>query len=162
VLIGFMGSGKTAVGQALARRLGRDFVDSDDLIVEEAGMPIAEIFAHEGEPGFRRRERGAVARALAGPGRVVALGGGAPMDEVSWRQIRRRGAVVALMVSDEERRRRVRDDGTRPLLARGEAALQALLRERHARYHEADLVIDTSDRTAEDVAAAIQGWLRTP
>ncbi len=155
-----MGSGKTAVGQALARRLGRDFVDSDDLVVEEAGMPIAEIFAREGEAGFRRRERNAVAQALAGPVRVVALGGGAPMDDGSWRQIRRRGAVVALTVSDKERRRRVRDAGTRPLLARGEAGLQALQRERRPRYQEADLVIDTSDRTVEEVAAAIESWLR--
>src|SRR5437588_6883468 len=77
VLTGFMGSGKSTVGPLLARRLGWDFVDADDVIEAEAGMPIAEIFARHGEAAFRAREHAAIARLAAQDSLVLALGGGA-------------------------------------------------------------------------------------
>ena len=80
VLTGFMGTGKTAVGREVAQRLGRRFVDTDDLVVEMASMPVAEIFERFGEMRFRALERDAIARACAMPGAVVATGGGAMMD----------------------------------------------------------------------------------
>src|SRR3954454_23971388 len=80
-LIGFMGSGKTTVGGLLAERLGWPFADLDDLIVRSAGLTVAEIFAREGEEGFRRRETEAVRAAAAGRRLVVATGGGAACRE---------------------------------------------------------------------------------
>lgn len=153
-----MGSGKTVVGRALGRRLGREVVDLDAVIAAEGG-PVAALFANEGEPAFRRRERQALAQVLARGGQVVSVGGGAPMAPENWRRIRQGNHVVALTASAEERRRRLRDDGTRPLLARGEAALLALEQQRRARYQEADLVVDTSHRTVEAVAQAIAAWI---
>jgi shikimate kinase len=81
------------------------------------------------------------------------------MAPENWRRIRRGNHVVALTASAEERRGRLRDDGTRPLLARGEAALRALERQRRTRYRQADLVLDTSYRTVEEVAEAIAVWV---
>jgi len=75
-LVGMMGAGKTEVGRRLAVRLGRPFVDSDAEVEVEAGATVAEIFAREGEAGFRRRERAAIER-VAGTSAVVSLGGGA-------------------------------------------------------------------------------------
>ena len=76
VLIGFMGSGKTTVGRELARRLQIPFVDLDSVIIEQAGMTIPEIFAREGEEGFRHRETQALESLYAVEGSVVATGGG--------------------------------------------------------------------------------------
>jgi len=80
-LIGFMGSGKTTVGRLLADRLGWAFADLDDLIVRSAGLTVAEIFAREGEEGFRRRETEAVRGAAGRQRSVVATGGGAACRE---------------------------------------------------------------------------------
>ncbi len=77
VLTGFMGSGKSTVGPLLARRLGWNFLDADDVIEAEAGMPITEIFARHGEASFRAREHDAIARLAAQDSLVLALGGGA-------------------------------------------------------------------------------------
>src|SRR5207302_1682709 len=80
-LVGFMGAGKTTVGQVLARRLNRAFEDLDDRIELREGRTVAEIFWHSGEPGFRRAERAALEQALQkarrGTAKVIALGGGA-------------------------------------------------------------------------------------
>jgi shikimate kinase len=161
VLIGFMGVGKTVVGQALARRLGTTFVDTDDLVVDAAGRSITEIFDHQGEATFRRLEREAVKSALSQGGGIVATGGGAPMDAGSWARMRNGNRVVTLTVTDEERRWRLREDSARPLRARGEAALRKLSRERAARYRGAHLVVDTSYRTVDEVVDAIETWLRS-
>jgi shikimate kinase len=81
VLTGFMGSGKSTVGPLLARRMGWRFVDADDVIEEEAGCTIPEIFLREGEAKFREREHASIARLAAEDGLVVALGGGAIEDD---------------------------------------------------------------------------------
>lgn len=92
-LVGMMGSGKTAVGTALARRLGVPFVDSDAAIVEAAQMTIAEIFERDGEAFFRAREAEVLARLMEGPPCVLSTGGGAylaprtapPYTPAGWR-----------------------------------------------------------------------------
>ena len=76
ILVGYRGSGKTTVGRLLAQRLDREFADADDRIEAAAGKTIAEIFAAEGEPGFRDREAAARAELCAGPPRIIATGGG--------------------------------------------------------------------------------------
>jgi len=77
VLVGFMGAGKTTVGHLLAGRLGLPFADSDQVIEQQAGRPVRQIFAEDGEPAFRALEHQVITGLLDGPDLVLALGGGA-------------------------------------------------------------------------------------
>ena len=153
VLVGFMGSGKTTTGRLLARHLGLRFTDTDDLVVERTGRPIAEVFADDGEQVFRDLEEAAVADALQQPAGVVSLGGGA----CGRRGTRARLAphtVVHLDVSFGESQRRTRGDTGRPMLARpGLADLHA---ERRAVFAELATVTVTVDgRAVDDVVRDI-------
>lgn len=153
VLIGFMGTGKTAVARCLASRLGRRFVDTDAMIEARCGRTIARIFADDGEAAFRGLEAAAVAEAGAMGGAVIATGGGVPLRAQNMRHLRRRGVIVALTASPRAILARVGAAGDRPLLgADPEAAVRRLLAERGAAYRDADLVIDTSGASAEEVA----------
>lgn len=160
VLIGLMGTGKSTVGRLLAQALGRQFVDTDVALAAEAGMSIPEIFAREGEDGFRRRETEAVRAAMAREGLVVATGGGAPLRPENRAQLRR-GLVVWLQAPAEVLLARALADGggaTRPLL-QGDAPLarlQALAEQRDPAYAEVShLQVATSGRTPEQVVAEI-------
>jgi shikimate kinase len=126
ILIGLMGAGKTTVGRRCAEQLQRAFVDTDDLIVAQAGATVAEIFAAEGEKAFRARERAAVADAVASPDPlVIACGGGSMVDAENRRAVRDAGFVVWLACTPTELAARVERDGTasRPLLADGPTAV---------------------------------------
>ena len=94
VLMGFMGTGKSEVGRRLAHRLGRAFVDTDQLVEERAGKRVAAIFADDGEAAFRSLERTAVAVAVARGGAVIAVGGGAVLDAENVRRLREAGVLV--------------------------------------------------------------------
>jgi shikimate kinase len=161
-LIGFMGSGKTTVGGLLAKRLGWSFADLDDLIVRSAGLTIAEIFARDGEEGFRRRETEAVRAAAAGRQSVVATGGGAACREENLAVMLASGRVVALAVSAAEAVRRAGTCSGRPLLdgsAEPLAAATALLSARQPFYARAHLQVETDGRTPEEAVSAIVGGL---
>ncbi len=138
-LVGMMGAGKSTVGKALARRLGRAFVDCDREIVERTGVPIATIFEIEGEAGFRRREAAMIAELCGRRGLVVATGGGAVIAEENRRLMRDSGTVVYLHAPLEHLHERTRRDVSRPLLAKGDrrATLASLLDARHPLYREA-------------------------
>lgn len=116
VLVGMMGSGKTAVGKALAARLGVAFLDSDAAIEEAAQASIAEIFARDGEAFFRDREAEVIARLLAGAPAVLSTGGGAFLAERNRAAIAARGVSVWLDVPLDQLWERVRHKETRPLL----------------------------------------------
>jgi shikimate kinase len=158
VLTGFMGTGKSTVGRALAMRLGWRFVDTDDLICEEAGNDIPGIFGREGEARFREREREAIASLAGGVSLVVATGGGALSDPGNVEALRSLGPLVQLRARPETILRRVGNGGDRPLLAaaRGRRArlerIRALLAERETTYASSDLAVDT-DRTDPAEAA---------
>ncbi|MFC7374387.1 shikimate kinase [Brachybacterium sp. GCM10030268] len=122
ILLGPMGAGKTSVGRELAARLDMQFADLDALIVEEAGRSIPEIFAADGEAGFRELEAGVLARALETHGGVLALGGGAVMTPASRDRLRG-GPVVLLEVDDETVARRLGRGAGRPMLT-GQDPLQ--------------------------------------
>ncbi|MER5861970.1 shikimate kinase [Kitasatospora sp. NPDC002040] len=116
VLIGPPGSGKTTIGRALAEYLGVGFRDTDADIERTAGCGIGQILEREGEAHFRVRERRAVHRALAEHRGVLALGGGAVLEESTQRLLRRR-TVVHLAVAPEQLAARIGSAATRPLLA---------------------------------------------
>lgn len=153
VLVGPPGSGKSTVGQLLAQRLGVELRDTDADIVAATGQDVAEIFVDRGEAAFRALEREVVRTALGEHGGVLALGGGAVLDE-GTRRLLHGHRVVFLDVGLADAARRVGLGTSRPLLlgnVRGR--LKALLDQRHPLYREvATLTVDTSDRTPEDVA----------
>jgi len=169
-LVGLMGAGKSAVGRALAERLGAPFADSDARVEAAAGRSVAAIFADEGEAGFRRREREAL-EALAGRPGVVALGGGAICQPGAAERLRASGTVVYLRARPETLAGRVGAAEGRPLLAgldaEGRVArLRELLAAREIHYGRADVTIDTDDldveATSRAVAAALAGRGRRP
>ena len=163
VLTGFMGSGKTTVGELIAEKTGRAFIDTDDLIEQRAGKSIPRIFEEEGENAFRDLETEAVQQAAQTNARVIATGGGAVMRPQNRKALRATGDVVFLDAEPETLLRRIQNDGTRPLL-QTENPLEharALLKERRSVYLQADLTIQTERLTAAQTADAILEALQT-
>ncbi len=157
-LIGFMASGKTTVGRELASVLGRDFLDLDTAIEEEAGMKVRDIFAAEGEDGFRRRERAALDAVLAGGGAVVATGGGTPCFGDALARMRAGGSVVALTAPFDQLMGRVVNPAERPLLQDPREQTRELLETRMPVYRQAHFGVSTDGRTvAEVVTRAREG-----
>lgn len=156
-LIGFMGSGKSTVGQALARRLEFEFVDTDRLIEEQAGCSILEIFARDGEPAFRERER-RVIEGLAGRERlVIATGGGVGARPDLLAGLKQHALVVWLWASPETLWERVRHQTHRPLLQVPDppARIRELLAAREPVYRQADVLINVEGRALRQIVAQI-------
>lgn len=164
VLVGPMGAGKSSIGRRLAERLGLTFLDADHEIEARTGATVTTIFACEGEPGFRVRERAALAELLAHDGCVIATGGGAVLDPENRRLLRERSYVVHLHVDLQQQAARLARDRTRPLLA-GEdrdAVLQRLAETREPLYREiADLRFDTNLQAPAEAAARLGHLLET-
>jgi shikimate kinase len=162
-LAGFMGSGKSAVGRVLARKLRRRFADLDDAIVREAGMPIPEIFRLKGEAEFRKIESGIAATYSAGKW-VVALGGGTLLDPVTRKRLMDSGVVVYLRAGAGTLAARLcRETDHRPLLAGAESLegkVRSLMETRNPIYSGASWIIDTDDLSVEQVAALIFNKVR--
>jgi shikimate kinase/nucleoside-diphosphate-sugar epimerase len=156
VLIGLMGSGKTTVGRIIARKLGWDFVDTDALIISQAGgLTIPEIFAQEGETGFRQRESAALRSLLGRRNAVIATGGGIVTIPRNTSLLRHLGFVVWLEAPVNLLARRTAQSNDRPLLQDTDphAKLEALLTARSPLYkHLADLRIQTQDLLPEESA----------
>ena len=157
VLVGFMGTGKTRIGQDVAKRLGLEFIDMDDCIVERAGKPIPEIFADDGEPHFRAIERQVVVDLAGESGWVIATGGGVVLNPDNIRDYSSGGLVICLSATPEVILERVEHDTNRPLLYTDDkmAKIQALLGSRQALYDAIPNQIDTSALTADEVADRI-------
>lgn len=157
VLIGFMGTGKTAVGRLLAGRLGLRFLDVDAVVEAQAGCPVAEIFRRDGEVRFRDLEREAIAGLRDADGCLIAPGGGAVLDPVNWANLKSGAAVVCLTADPDAILARVGMGRDRPLLAGGDRRdrIVALLRERMPLYARADLTVDTTWLPPPAVAARI-------
>jgi len=157
VLTGFMGAGKTTVGQAVAARLGRRFVDMDRLIVERMGRSIPDIFAQMGEGAFRALERGLCIELAQQSNLVIATGGGALVDEANLRALSSSGLVICLDCAADEIVRRVGSDLGRPLLYDGDpqTRVEALLRDRQMAYGRVPYHIDTTRLAPDMVVAAV-------
>ena len=157
-LIGPMGSGKSAVGDWLARRLELPFADSDGYIEEKTGVNIALIFEIEGEEGFREREEQAIRHLCNGQGLVLATGGGAVLRAGNRQALRDSGTVFYLQCSLDEQVERTRHTRNRPLLEQGSRrqVLEDLMLQRERLYLEvADHVVDTTGLQVRDVGRNI-------
>jgi shikimate kinase len=161
ILVGFMGAGKSVCGRLLAHRLGRCFVETDDLIVARTGRSIPEIFGEQGETAFRRLEAEAVEALRLKSGEVIATGGGLPCVEGRMEALRELGTVVWLRGELTELLARARRLGGRPMLeGRSAADIDALYRAREPHYAQAHLTVDTSLLGVDQVVARLVSVLR--
>lgn len=159
LLVGFMGSGKTRVGLALAERLGWSFRDFDQEIKIRLGLPIPEIFRQHGEVRFREMEEQVGRELLSGTRRVLASGGGWPAALGRMESLPAGTLSVWLKVRPEEAVRRIRKEGpTRPLLSVEDPVSRAreLLSARERHYRRARVHLDSMERTPSELAEEIE------
>ena len=161
VLVGFMGAGKSMCGRVLARRSGRCFVETDDMIVASDGRAIPEIFRQDGEEKFRQLEAEALDALRMKTGNVIATGGGLPCREGRMETLKSLGTVVWLDGDFRELHERARRTGDRPMLqGRSPAEVEALYRRRTAFYRQAHLTIDTTGLGVDEVVSRLLRALR--
>ena len=156
-LIGFMGTGKTSVGRVVAETLGFEFLDTDELIQSRTGRTIADIFAKEGEPAFRALERLVVQELSTHKKTVISTGGGLPTNPENLAALKSFALVVCLWASPEKIWERVRHQSHRPLLhdADPQQKIRDLLAARTPFYRQADVLVNTDQRSAREVAQQI-------
>lgn len=157
-MVGFMGSGKSTVGQLLARRLVWNYLDLDAMVVRHVGKPIAAIFADDGEAEFRRQESWVLEQVVHKPHTVVALGGGTITDPENHRLCDRVAATVWLRCPLEVLRGRLGDTSADRPLWLEKISLEALFEARQETYRKARYVVDARAPAAR-VAADIEDLL---
>lgn len=157
VLIGLMGAGKSSVGRRLAKKLGLNFVDSDDEIEKAAGCTIEDIFDRFGEAEFRQGEKRVMERLLDEGPMVLATGGGAFMNSDIRAKILTKGTAVWLKAGLEALFERTSRRGGRPLLKTSDPrkTLATLIKERYPVYEEAPIIIDTDTETLDSTVDSI-------
>ncbi|OGL06896.1 MAG: hypothetical protein A3I03_00760 [Candidatus Rokubacteria bacterium RIFCSPLOWO2_02_FULL_68_19] len=161
ILVGFMGAGKSSVGRLLAKRLGRCFVETDDLIVGRDGRSIAEIFRAEGEARFRQLEADLLDLLRLKRGDVIATGGGFPCEEGRMEALKAMGTVVWLAGEFEALYARALRSGSRPLLeGKPKEEVAALYHGREPYYRQAHLVVETAGLGVDQVVRRILSLLR--
>ena len=161
ILVGFMGAGKSSVGRLLAKRLGRCFVETDDLIVSEEGRSIPEIFQADGEARFRQLEADLLDLLRLKRGEVIATGGGFPCREGRMEALRAMGTVVWLAGEFEALYARALRSGSRPMLdGQPREEVAALLHAREPYYRQAHLAVETTGLGVDQVVRRILALLR--
>ncbi|MCL3882603.1 shikimate kinase [Marivita sp. GX14005] len=164
VLVGMMGAGKTAVGKALAAALHAPFIDSDAEIEKAANMTIPEIFARDGEPFFRRKERQVISRLLSSESCILSTGGGAFLAPENRTIISAKGVSVWLDADLDLLWSRVKHKDTRPLLRVPDpyAALDRIFKERVPIYAKADISVRSEPGLSiDDMAGRVIAALRS-
>ncbi|MFC1509501.1 shikimate kinase [Candidatus Omnitrophota bacterium] len=159
VLVGFMGTGKTVVGRALADDLNQQFLELDEEIEKREEMPIADIFEKKGEAYFRKLEKGLVKEASQEKGVVISAGGGAIIDDENLKNLKRNSKIICLKASPLVILKRIKDVKTRPLLnvVDPKKKIEELLKKREPYYKKADYSIDTDSLTVIEVVEKIKG-----
>ena len=159
IITGFMGTGKTTVGRLLAQRLGRRFIDMDDMLVAHFGKPIAQVFAEEGEPIFRVTEAQLCQELSQEQGLIIATGGGALVNSGNRQVLSATGVIICLTASVDAILDRIEQETNRPLLPgnreeRGQRVRHLLHERRHA-YTAIAHQVDTSGRTPDQIMDAV-------
>lgn len=157
VLTGFMGAGKTAAGQAVADRLGRWFVDMDQVIEQRAGKPVSAIFAQDGEPAFRQMEAALCQELASERNLVIATGGGALVSEANRAALAASGLLICLHAPVDAVLERLGATADRPLLGGHDrrARVEALMAQRAAAYAAIPHHVDTAGLSVEEVAERV-------
>ncbi|BDR59189.1 shikimate kinase [Xylocopilactobacillus apicola] len=161
ILIGFMGSGKTTVGRLLAEQLKTKHIDLDNLIVEEAGQSISEIFAKHGEAHFRKLEQQILSKALKLPG-ILSTGGGTPTIPANVSLLlSSKAPIIWLAASNQATINHLKNDTSRPLIKDlNQDGLLKLKEKRFSQYEKiADLTIKTDSLTPLQIMQQIKEWL---
>lgn len=153
-LIGFMGSGKTSVGRALAELLGFEFLDTDEMIETRVQKPITQIFEQNGEAFFRSMEESVVTELGDRSGVVISTGGGLPAHQPSLDHLKTHALVVCLWASPERIFERVRHQTHRPLLNVPDplARIRELVEVRTPFYRQADVLVSAEGRPVREIA----------
>ena len=161
VLVGLMGAGKTQVGRRLGLRLGVPFFDSDEEVEAAAGMSVSDIFSVHGEEAFRDAERKVIHRLITGPTCIVATGGGAYMSEATRLAIASHARSLWLRATLDVLHSRTSRSRRRPLLLNTDArqVLADLMDKRYPVYAEAEIVLESDDRSADQTALRVIGKL---
>ncbi|NMA04040.1 MAG: AAA family ATPase [Clostridiales bacterium] len=158
VLIGFMGSGKTSVGTELSTLLQMDYIDTDDIITENSGMSINEIFSAYGETRFRNLETKAIESLQDFRNTIISCGGGVVLNPKNVDLLKNNGRIVWLKVSPKEVYNRLSGDDNRPLLKDNFTMekLSQILEDRLPLYENAgDIIIDTDGKNVQEIAKEI-------
>lgn len=164
ILIGFMGAGKTSVGEALAGRSRKMLIDTDWMIEKKAGMTISKIFETQGEAAFRRLETEVLEQLIVeAEGEIISVGGGLPLREENRKLLKKLGCVIYLSVRPETVLERLKGDTTRPLLQGEDVAsrVNRLLETRGPVYELAsDRVIPVDELSVEQIADRIEAEVK--
>jgi shikimate kinase len=162
ILTGFMGVGKTSVGTRLAKDLGYAFVDTDELIEADQKTTITAIFSNFGEAHFRDVESRVIQKLLENEGQVVSTGGGAVIRDENRKAFKENGVTICLTAHPESIFNRIKHETHRPLLQVADpiTKVRELLAGREQFYRQADFVIDTSERSVDDVISEIKEKVR--
>lgn len=162
-LIGFMGSGKSTIAKVLSEELGVEQIEMDEMIVQEQGMPITEIFEKYGEEHFRDIETDLVRRLQEKDGVVVSCGGGAVLREENRELMKAAGAIVLLTAKPETILERVKNSTNRPILNGNMNVeyISGLMEKRRACYEAAaDITVETDGKSREEICEEILGLLQ--
>jgi shikimate kinase len=157
VLTGFMGTGKSAVGKLLAKQLGWQFFDTDEVIEKDTKLKISDIFKNKGEPFFREVETKAIKLVSLLDKSVIACGGGVVLKPENMDELEKNGIVVCLCAGPEKILERTCKNTDRPLLKTPDplSKIKGLLKERETCYKRCHISIDTNNLSIEQVAEKI-------
>ena len=169
VLIGFRGTGKSTVGRLLAKRLERNFIDSDKYIESSTGKTIKRIFENDGEEGFRKIEAGTIAKLSKVDNTVISAGGGVVLEKNNVRSLKENGFLILLEATPEIIHNRISQDEKttqqRPSLTDRKPLdeIKHLIEQReHAYKNAADYTINTSYISCEDIVNEIITIVNNP
>jgi shikimate kinase len=157
VLVGFMGTGKTTVGKLLATQLKWSYVDTDELIEKKTGLNISDIFSQQGEPYFRDIESKVIEEVMLKNHRIISTGGGMVIREQNIITIKSNGIMICLTATPEMIIERTKSDSHRPLLRvdNPKKRIQELMDKRSPYYAKADITIDTTDLSPDEIVIQI-------
>lgn len=164
VLVGCMGTGKTAVGKGIADVLERELINTDDLIEKKAGMTINDIFTKKGEPHFRKLEREVIKEVSQAEDAVIDAGGGVVINEENVNDLRKNGIIFCLNASAEDILERTKHYAHRPLLHVSDpiTKIKDLLEKRREYYERADYQVETTGRNIAELSQEIiEIYMRT-
>lgn len=158
VLIGFMGTGKTTVANALKRRFGMEIIEMDQIIAEREGMTIPEIFEKHGEAYFRDAETDLLIELQERKNVIISCGGGTPLREKNVAEMKKNGRVVLLTATPETVFNRVKDSHDRPLIEQNKNVgfIEEMMEQRRPKYEAAaDIIIYTDQKSASEICEEI-------